>query len=186
MKKYILVFMLFAAVLLCSGCNKSEENSELDELINGLPTIYLGGENGGPVEDKPSYKSITGTVTAISKKKITVKADDQEYKIAINNYPQIFGGVLERGLTVTVSFDSTQDMEKTITPTSITILDGDPDITVSQEEPVPTEAGNTEATADSSDESNQAEAEITDENTEPAADETEEEAEEETAEETNA
>ncbi len=170
MKKYILAFILSAAVLLCSGCNKSEENSELDELINDLPTIYLGGGNGEPEENKPSYKSITGIITAVSKKKITIKADDQEYKVAINNYPQIFGGVLEKDLTVTVSFDSTQDMEKTITPTSITILDGNPDVTVLQDEPVPTEAEGTETTVDSSDESTQAEAETVNETTEPAAD----------------
>lgn len=159
MKKYVLAFILSVVLLLCSGCNNSEENTELNELINALPTVYLGGNNGEPEDNKPSYKSITGTITAVSKKKITVKADDQEYKVAINNYPQIFGGVLEKDLTVTVSFDSTQDMEKTITPTSITILDGNPDVTVSQEEPIPTEAENTEATTNLTDESAQAEAE---------------------------
>lgn len=147
MKKYILAFILSAAVLLCSGCSNSEENSELDELINELPTMYLDGGSEGPEDAKPSYKSITGTVTAVSKKNITVKTGDKEYKVATDKNPQIFGGTIEKELTVTVTYESTQDEEKTITPATITILDGNPEITVSEEEtePIQKEA-NTEAT----------------------------------------
>lgn len=147
MKKYILAFILSAAVLLCSGCSNSEENSELDELINELPTMYLDGGSEDPEDAKPSYKSITGTVTAVSKKNITVKTGDKEYKVATDKNPQIFGGTIEKELTVTVTYESTQDEEKTITPATITILDGNPEITVSEEEtePIQKEA-NTEAT----------------------------------------
>ena len=162
MKKYILAFILSAAVLLCSGCSNSEENSGLDELINELPTMYLDGGSEDPEDAKPSYKSITGTVTAVSKKNITVKTGDKEYKVATDKNPQIFGGTIEKELTVTVTYESTQDEEKTITPATITILDGNPDITVPAEETEPTqEEANTETTGESAAEVSDTEAETT-------------------------
>lgn len=133
MKKNILAFLLSAALLLCSGCNNTEQNSELDDLISSLPTIHLGGEED-PEEAKPSYKSVTGTVSAVAKKNITVKTDEKDYKFATDKDPQIFGGTIEKGLTVTVTYESSQDEGKTITPKTITILDGNPDTTVSAEE----------------------------------------------------
>lgn len=161
MKKYILAFLLSAALLLCSGCNNTEQNSELDDLISSLPTIHLGGEED-PEEAKPSYKSVTGTVSAVAKKNITVKTDEKDYKFATDKDPQIFGGTIEKGLTVTVTYESSQDEGKTITPKTITILDGNPDTTVSAEETEPTqEEVNTEATGESATEASDTEAKTT-------------------------
>ncbi|MCM1300037.1 MAG: hypothetical protein NC203_01865 [Firmicutes bacterium] len=158
MKKYILAFILSAAVLICSGCSKSEDNSELEELISGLPTMYLDGGADDPEEAKPSYKSITGIITAVAKKNITVKTDDKEYKIATDKEPQIFGGTIEKGLTVTVTYESTQDEEKTITPVTITILDGNTEATDPEEEAVTAQEEISTEAADSAPESSQEEA----------------------------
>lgn len=161
MKKYILAFLLSAALLLCSGCNNTEQNSELDDLINSLPTIHLGGEED-PEEAKPSYKSVTGTVSAVAKKNITVNTGEKDYKFATDKDPQIFGGTIEKGLTVTVTYESSQDEGKTITPKTITILDGNPDTTVSAEETEPTqEEVNTEATGESATKASDTETETT-------------------------
>lgn len=183
MKKYILAFLMSVALLFCSGCNNTEQNSELDDLINSLPTIYLGGDSDDPEEAKPSYKSITGTVSAVAKKNITVKADEKDYKFATDKEPQIFGGVIEKGLTVTVTYEASQDEGKTITPITITILDGNPDTTVSKEETEPIqEEVNTEATEESVTETSDTEAETisessaeTEETTEAASQTTAEE-----------
>lgn len=184
MKKSILALILSVSVILCSGCSKTEENSELDELISGLPTMYLDGGSNDPEDSKPAYKSITGTITAVSKKNITVKTDDKEYKIATDKNPQIFGGSVEKGLTVTVTFETDQDEEKTITPVTITILDGNPDTTVSEKETAPV-SETSETAAEETSESSTLEISETESEATPEASEAETEAITETAEETS-
>lgn len=129
MKKHKIIITGIALLsLLLSGCNP-ETDSELDELINGLPAAQIsdGKINYDPVTETENinpYSSVTGNVVSASSKAVTVNCGGKEYKFAVNKDTKIFGGEIKETAAVTITYSGDLS-DKKLTAEIITVLNGE-------------------------------------------------------------
>lgn len=129
MKKYILGFIAaLIGISTFSGCNYEQGPSELDLLIENLPTSNLTEEAPENIDSDSSsdaaeiYKSVTGAVVSVSEDDITVSAEGKEHKFIIDENTKVLGGTLETAVNITISYNEASLSDKNYIAEIITVL----------------------------------------------------------------
>ncbi len=122
-KKLLIASLLIGCSVLICGCSGGKKDSELDQLINSLQTVYGSGQSpSGTVADQDNYISVSGKILSISKNKFNLKASDKEITLYIDDNTKIFGGQVSKDAEATVTYKKDQKDEKKIYAAAITIL----------------------------------------------------------------
>lgn len=129
MKKHIIgILIALVGISAFSGCNSEQEPSELDLLIENLPTSNLteeAPENSDADSSSDTaeiYKSVTGSVVSVSEDGITVSAEGKEHKFIIDENTKVLGGTLETAINITVSYNEAFFSDKNYIAEVITVL----------------------------------------------------------------
>ena len=140
MKPYKILSVLVAMLMVLSGCEESKSKSELDEILDKVPTANLVNgkvEYTTVFDENTQFSSVTGKVTSVSVYDITIEANGQEYIFALSNDVKIYNGKIGIADDVTITYEGTEYKEGAVVIT-ILLLSEDSEValtTVSVEEP---------------------------------------------------
>lgn len=129
MKKNILCFIAaLIGISVFSGCNSEQGPSELDLLIENLPTSNLtqealeNSDADSSSDAAEIYKSVTGAVVSVSEDGITVSSEGKEHKFIIDESTKVLGGTLETAVNVTISYNEASLSDKNYIAEIVTVL----------------------------------------------------------------
>lgn len=129
MKKHIIgILITLVGISAFSGCNSEQGPSELDLLIENLPTSNLtqeAPENSDADSSSDAaeiYKSVTGAVVSVSEEGITVNAEGKEHKFIIDENTKVLGGSLENAVNITISYNEASLSDKNYIAEIVTVL----------------------------------------------------------------
>lgn len=129
MKKRILsILLVLFGISVFPACNSEQGPSELDLLIENLPTSNLteappeGSDESSTDTEASAYKSATGVLVSVSEDSITISAEGKEYKFLIDENTRILAGSLPSAVNITVSYNEASVSDKNYIAEIITVL----------------------------------------------------------------